>query len=90
MSCCTPITLVPNTLKNIYLCGPLWDEFTPEYYNENNDAIGMSFQQYADSAVENIYHPYTVIEFKYNMDKANYEENQDSGIYIPYEKRQLS
>ena len=44
MSCCSPITLVENNLKNIYLGGPLWYEFTYEYYNGRNDAFGLLFK----------------------------------------------
>ena len=31
MSCSTEIPLVENAPKTIYLCGPLWDDFTSEY-----------------------------------------------------------
>ena len=57
MSFCTPISSVVNTLNNIYLGGPLWGEFTPEYYNEKNDAFVLLFQKYTASAVDNIYYP---------------------------------
>ena len=61
MSCSTPIVLAENTLKNLYLGGPLWDEFTYEYYNDNNDDYRQLFQQYTSSAVYNIIHTSTVI-----------------------------
>ena len=65
ISCCTPIPSVANTLKNIYLGGPLWYEFTPEYYNDNDDAFVLLFQQYIASDIDNIY----------NLDKEAYEDN---------------
>ena len=61
MKFCTPITSVENNLKKIYLGGPLWDEFTYEYYNDNNDDYRQLFQQYKSSAVYNIIHTSTVI-----------------------------
>ena len=61
MSCCTPIPSVENTPKKIYIGGTLWDEFTSEYYNDNNDDVRLLFQQYTDSAIENIYHTSTAI-----------------------------
>ena len=61
LSLCTPIDPVENTLKKIYTGGTLWDEFTPEYYNDNNYAFGVLFQQYIDSSVDKIYNPSTVI-----------------------------
>ena len=48
----------------------LWNEFTPEYYNENNDTFEMLFQKYIANAVDNIYHSCTIIEWKTNTDKA--------------------
>ena len=30
MNCGTEITSVSNSLKNIFISGPLWDEFTSE------------------------------------------------------------
>ena len=74
MSCCTPINSVANNPEKIYLGGPLWDEFTSEYQNEKNDAFGMLFQQYTTSAVEKKYLSSTVIEWKFNMEKAAYED----------------
>ena len=47
----------------------------------------MLFQKYTTSAVDNIDHPYTVIGWKSNMDKADYEDKQYWGVYIHYEKR---
>ena len=58
---CTPITSVANTPKKIDHGGPLWDEFTYEYYNDNNDDYRQLFQQYTSSAVYNIIHTSTVI-----------------------------
>ena len=72
MSCCTPVISVSNTLKKIYLGGTIWDEFTSEYYNDNNDAFGRLFQKYTASDINNIYHPCTVIEWNSNMDKSYY------------------
>ena len=86
---CTPITSFENTPKKIYLGAPLWDEFTSEYYNEKNDAFGLLFQKYTSSAINNIYHLSTVIEWKANMDNAAYKDNHDLGVYIPYEKSKL-
>ena len=68
----TPIPSVANNLKNIYLGGPLWYEYTSEYYNEKNDAFGLLFQKYTASAINNIYNPSTGIEWKSNMDKTAY------------------
>ena len=63
----TPMTSVKNTPKKIILGGPFWDEFTSEYYNDKNDAFGILFQQCKASAIDNIYHPPTVLEWKYSM-----------------------
>ena len=79
----TPVPSVSNTLKNIYRSGPLWDELTSEYFNDNNDVFRMLFQKYTASSVDNIYHPYIINEWKYNMDKAYYEDNHNLGVYIP-------
>ena len=57
MSCSTKTTSVSNTLKKIYLGGTIWDKFTYEYYNENNDTFGVLFQKYIASTIENIYNP---------------------------------
>ena len=73
---------VENTQKKIYLGGPLWDEFTPKYYNEKNDTFGILFQQYTAGAADNIYNPSNVIEWKSNTDKRYYEEKQYSGVDI--------
>ena len=51
ISCSTTISSVANTLNNIYLVVPLWDEFTYEYYNDKNDDFAFLFQQYKSSAV---------------------------------------
>ena len=72
MICSKPITSVANSLKKIYLGGPLWDEFTSEYYNDKYDNFGLLFQQYTASDVDNINHPYIDNEYKYNMDKSAY------------------
>ena len=61
-SYCTPIPSIVNTLNNIYLDGPLWDELISEYYNENNYAFGQLFQKYSASVVDNIYHVSTIIQ----------------------------
>ena len=63
----TVIPSVANNLKNIYLGGPNCYEFTYDYYNDNNDAFGLLFQQNTDSSVENFYHPTIVNEWKSNM-----------------------
>ena len=52
---------------SIYLGGPNCYEFTYDYYNDNNDAFGLLFQQNTDSSVENFYHPTFVNEWKSNM-----------------------
>ena len=75
ISCSNPIPSVENNLKNIYLGGPIWDGFTSKYYNDKNGEFGMLFQQYIASAVNNIYHPYIVIECKDKMDKSDYKKN---------------
>ena len=86
---CTPIHSAENTLKSIYLGGTLWDEFTSECCNENNDAFGMLFQQYTSIAVDNIYNPPYVIEWKSNMDKAYYKDKYNLDVYTPYLKIEL-
>ena len=89
ISCITPSPSVANTLKYIYLCRPLWYEFTYEYYNDNNDTSGLLFQQYRAIDVENFFHPSIVNECKSNMDKAYYEDNHNVRVYIPSEKSEL-
>ena len=60
MRCSTAITSVKNNLKDIYLCGTIFNEFTFTYYADKNDYFEMLFQQYTDSAINKIYHPVTV------------------------------
>ena len=62
VSCSTAITSVLNTLNNIYLGGPIWDEFTSEYYNDKNDTFGMLFRKYTAISVDNVYLPFMVNE----------------------------
>ena len=69
MICSTPIPSVSNTLKRIYLNGPLWYEFTSQYYNEKNETFGLLFQQYKASDIDNIYYLSVINEWKYNIDK---------------------
>ena len=57
ISCFTPIPSVATNLKNIYPGGPLWGEFTSEYYNDNNDAFVILFQTYTYISIDKIYHP---------------------------------
>ena len=71
MICCTLINSVEINLNKVYLGGPLWDEFTSEYYNEKNDVFGLLFQQYTSSAIYNIYHTSTVIEWKANTENQS-------------------
>ena len=51
------IPSVTNSLKKIYVGGPLWDKFISEYYNDNNDTFGLLFKKYTASDVDIIYHP---------------------------------
>ena len=82
MICNNPITLVLNTPKKFYLVGPLWDELTSEYYNENIEAFGLLFRQYTTSDVDNVYHSSIVNERKANKDKASTQNKHSSGVYI--------
>ena len=56
MSFSTAIPYIDNNLKKIYISGTLLNESTSRYYDDNNDSFEMLFQQYASSAVKNIYH----------------------------------
>ena len=67
MSFCTPITSVSNTLEKIYFGRPIGDEFTSDYYNENNGDFALLFEQYIYSDVDNIYRTSTAIEWKAKM-----------------------
>ena len=87
MRCSTPIPSVANILKNIFLGGPLWDLSISEYYYDQNNAFGLLFQQYTASALNNTYNPSIVHEWKYNTDKADYEDMNDLGVYIPSVKK---
>ena len=60
MSLSNPIPSFENTPQKIYLGGTLLDDFTYEYYYDNNSIFGLFFQQYKSSDVDNIYHPYIV------------------------------
>ena len=44
--------------------------------------LELFFQQYTASAVDNIYHTSTVIEWKANTEKAAYKDDHDLGVYI--------
>ena len=68
MSCCTPINSVANNPEKIYLGGPLWDEFTSEYYNEKNYAFVLLFQQYKASAVYSFRNLSTKVHFRYPVE----------------------
>ena len=85
----TAILSVENTLNKIYLVGLLWYEFTYEYYNANNNTFVMLFQLYTSSGFAIIYHPSVVNEWRSNMDQADYEEKQNSVVYIPSENISL-
>ena len=82
--------MVLNTPKKFYLVGPLWDELTSEYYNENIEAFGLLFRQYTASDVDNVYHSSIVNERKANKDKASTQNKHSSGVYIPYEINSFS
>ena len=87
MSFVNSIPSVANSLKKIYVGGPLWDKFTSEYHNDKNDTFGVLFKIYTSTDVDNIYKLSIYNEFKYNMDKSDYEEKQYLGVYITSEKR---
>ena len=81
--CITKITSIANTLKNIPLGGTILNEFTSTYYNDNNDSFEMLFQKYTASAVNIIYHPEIIKEWKYNIDSADYEHTLHKGVVKP-------
>ena len=87
MSFSTKMPSVSNNLKKIYIGGSHLDQFTSEYYNENNVAFGLLFQQYTYHAVNNMYYLSIVNEWKYNMYKSDYKDKHDLGVYIPSLKR---
>ena len=86
----TPITSVENTTKNIYLGELIWYEFTSEYYKDKNDTFEMLFQKYTASDVDKIYNPSTVIEWKSNMNKVAYKDNNDLGVHITFLNNTIS
>ena len=47
-------------MKNIYLSATTLNELTSTCYYDKNDSFFAVFQQYTDSSVNNIYHPYLI------------------------------
>ena len=78
------ITLIENTLRKIYICGSTLDEFVYTYYDDKDDKFGLLFQKYTDSSVDNTYYLSIVKEWKYNIDKAYYEDKLHMGVYLSF------
>ena len=89
MICSTTITSVANTLNKFHLSATIFNEFTSTYYDNKNDYFKMLLQKYTASAINNIYHPVIIEEFKANMDKTYYKQNIHKGVVKPYLKREL-
>ena len=84
--CSTVIIYVANTLNNIYLGGTLLYGFTYTYYDDQNYSFERLFQKYTTSAVNNIYHPYIVEEWRANVYKAAYKYILHKDVYISSEE----
>ena len=49
----------------------------------------MLFQSYTASSINNIYHPVLIEEQKSNINKADYEDNLEQGVYNISLKKEL-
>ena len=76
----TLIPSVANTMKKIHLSTILLNEFTLIYYDDTYYCFANLFQQYTAFCFNNINHPYLIQYWKYNTDKAYYEDKLEQGV----------
>ena len=87
MLCYTTITSTSNTLKNLFQNSNYHSSYTNKEFNYKKEEMITIFSTYVTPEIKEINHPALLLEWKLNLDAAEYENNMKDNMYKPSEKK---